>query len=263
MANNIWKSIGTTVKKKAPEILLAAGLIGMATTVVLAVKATPKAVTLLEEARKNREAKEKGDEVKDLTPIEKTFETIEATWKCYIPAILTFIGSSICLIGAFSESMRRNAALAAACSLSETALKEYRAKVVEAVGEKKESAIRDAVDQEHVKNNPVSSKEVYITRAGETLCYDHWSGRYFKTDVEKIRKAANEVSRRMLDEIYISLNDLYDEIGLSPVKIGDELGWNVNRTGLVEVRLGAQLAEGDIPCIVLDYVNAPVHDYMR
>ena len=263
MANNIWKSIGTTVKKKAPEIMLAAGLVGMVTTVVLAVKATPKAVQLLEEAKKERESETEEFEVKDLAPVEKVFEAVKATWKCYIPTILTGIGSMVCLIGAFSESMRRNAALAAACSLSETALKEYRAKVVETIGEKKEGAIRDAVDQEHVKQNPVSAKEVYITRAGETLCYDYWSGRYFKSDVEKIRKAANEVSRRMLDEIYISLNDFYDEIGLTPVKIGDELGWNVNRTGLVELRLGAQLAEGDIPCIVLDYVNAPVHDFMR
>ena len=257
---NIWNGIAAGLKKRSPEILLITGIGGMITTVVLAVRATPKAMLLIDEAAKERaEAASEDDEVQVLTPADK----IKAAWKAYIPAALTGIGSAACLVFAHSANARRNAALAAAYTLSESALKEYQAKVIETIGEKKEREIRDAVDQDRLKANPVSSREVYITRAGDTLCYDHWSGRYFKTDVEKLRRAANEVSRRMLDEMYISLNDFYEELGLPAIRIGEELGWNVNREGLVELRLGAQLAEGDIPCIVLDYLKPPVYDFMR
>lgn len=259
--SNFWKRLGSSVQKNAPELLLAAGLIGFVTTVVLAVEETPKAMQLLEEAKRKRASEEPEKERSEVIR-EHVEDYAKIIYKCYIPAMICGVSAIICLICAHNANLRRNAALAAACSLSETALKEYRAKVAETVGEQKEQEIRDAVNKDRLAANPVSTKEVYIC-GGETLCYDHWSGRYFKADPDKLRRAANEVSRRMLDEIYISMNDFYDEVGLSAVKIGDELGWNVNRTGLVDIRLGAQLAEGDIPCIVLDYVNAPVHDYMR
>lgn len=257
--NKLIKSLGAILHRKAPEILLGTGIAGMVTTVVLAVRATPKAMLLIEEAKAKKDTNEDVSISVDVTPI----EIIKATWKCYIPTVLIGSGSIVCLICAHSTNARRNAALAAAYSLSETALKEYQAKVVETIGEKKEQAIQDAVNKDRVTANPPVAQEVIITSHGDTLCYDHWSGRYFKSDVEKIRKAANEVSRRMLDEMYVSLNDFYSELGLSETPLGEELGWNVNREGFVEVKIGATLADGDVPCIVLDYANAPTYDYMR
>lgn len=257
---NIWKGIISGLKKRSPEILLITGIGGMLTTVFLAVRATPKALQLIDEAAKEKaEAADEDDEVQVLTPADK----VKAAWKVYIPAALTGAGSIVCLIFAHSTNARRNAALAAAYTLSETALKEYQAKVVETIGEKKEGEIRDAIDQDHLKQNPVKTSEVFITKSGDTLCYDHWTGRYFKSDAEKIRRAANEVSRRMLDEIYISMNDFHEELGLPPTVIGEEFGWNVNREGLVDVRLGAQLTEDGVPCLVLDYMKRPSYDYAR
>lgn len=253
------KSLGAILHRKAPEILLGTGIAGMVTTVILAVRATPEAMLLIDDAQVEKGLNEDSNELVKLTPI----DVVKATWKCYIPTVLIGSGSIICLVCAHSTNARRNAALAAAYSLSETALKEYQAKVIETIGEKKEQAIQDAVNKDRVAANPPTTQEIIITSHGDTLCYDHWSGRYFKSDVEKIRKAANKVSRRMLDEVYISLNDFYSELGLSETRLGDELGWNVNREGFVEVKIGATLADGDIPCIVLDYVNAPTYDYMR
>lgn len=247
------KNLKAMIHRRTPEILLGTGIAGMVTTVIFAVRATPKALILIEAAKN-----EKPDD-EDLT----VMETVKATWKCYIPTIMIGTSSIICLIGSYSANTRRNAALAAAYTISENALKEYQAKVIETIGEKKEQTIQDAVNKDRIEKNPPNTKEVIITSYGDTLCYDHWSGRYFKSDVEKIRKAANIVSRRMLDEMYISLNDFYSEIGLTETPIGDELGWNVNRDGLVEVKFSATLSDGDIPCIVLNYVNAPTYDFMR
>ena len=162
--------------KHSPEILTGIGIAGMVTTTVLAVRATPKALALIEEAKKEHEEK--------LTPA----KTIKATWKCYIPAAVMGTASTLCLIGARTVSARRTAALAAAYQISETALSEYREKVVETIGEKKEQVVRDAIAKDHVEAKPVSKSEVIITEKGNTLCYDALSGRYFKSDIEQIKK---------------------------------------------------------------------------
>jgi hypothetical protein len=248
---NAWKSVRTFTSKHSPEILTGLGIAGMVTTTILAVKGTPKALKLIE-------MKKEEDGVDELTAV----DVVKTTWKCYIPAVVTGTASIACLIGASSVSARRNAALATAYKLSETALTEYREKVVETIGEKKEQAIKEQVDKERLEKNPVSKNEVIITEKGNTLCYDYQSGRYFKSDIEKIKKAINEINRQMLLYDYVSLNEFYDELGLERTPMGDDLGWRVDR-GYIEPRFSSHIADDGTPCIVLNYEVAPQHDYSR
>ena len=246
----IIKNTKAVMSKHSPEILTAIGIAGMISSTVLAVKATPKALMLIEDARY-----EKGE---DLTAIEKT----KACWKCYIPAAVSGVTSAACLIGANSVNAKRNAALATAYKISETALTEYKEKVVETIGEKKEKTVRDKVAKGKVEKNPVSKNEIIITEKGNTLCYDAISGRYFKSDIEKIKKAANELNRRMLSEMYISLNEFYHSLGLHETSLGDNLGWNIDE-GLIELDFSSQIADDGTPCIVVDYLIAPRYDYSK
>lgn len=246
-----FNSVRTSVVKHSPEILTGFGIAGMVTTTVLAVKATPKALRLIEDARYEKgSALTKGEKVK-------------AAWKCYIPAAITCAVSTSCLIGASSVSLRRNAALATAYKLSESALVEYRDKVVETIGEKKEKVVREKVAEEQVERNPVSKNEVYITTKGDTLFMDPLSKRYFKSDFEVIRKAENELNARMLHNIfgYVSVNDFYDEIGLERTETGDMLGWNVNE--LIKIDRYPIMTEEGQPCIVLDFTSRPKYDYEK
>ena len=48
---SIAKGVRTAMKKHSPEILTGIGIAGMITTTVMAVKATPKALILLEEKK--------------------------------------------------------------------------------------------------------------------------------------------------------------------------------------------------------------------
>ncbi|MDE8707678.1 DUF6353 family protein, partial [[Ruminococcus] torques] len=96
--------------------------------------------------------------------------------------------------------VRRNAALATAYTLSESALNDYQEKVIEMFGEKKNEAVKDAIAKDKVEKNPVVTREVIITEKGNTLCYDAVSGRYFKGDIEKFKKAECELNRQMRDE---------------------------------------------------------------
>lgn len=249
---NLMSNTRQFVSKRSPEILTGIGIAGMITTTVLAVRATPKALQLIEE-------KKNDDWVDELSPL----EVVKTAWKPYVPAAVTGITSVACLIGASSVNAKRNAALATAYKLSETALTEYREKVIETIGEKKEKTVRDKVAEERVKKNPVSKSEVIITNNGTTLCFDPISARYFKSSIDKIKQAENELNKQMLHDIsgYVSLNDFYDELGLDHTSVGDDLGWNVDR--LIDISFSSQLNDNGEPSVVLDYLVAPKYDFYK
>lgn len=246
-----FKHAQLVVSKHSPEILTGLGIAGMITTTVLAVKATPKAIKLIEDYK---EAMVLDDE--KITAV----EVVKVAWKPYIPALVLGATSTACLIGASSVSAKRNAALATAYKLSETALSEYREKVIETVGERKEKGIREKVNEERIAKNPVSKSEVIITEKGNTLCYDALSGRYFKSDIEKIKKAVNEINRVMLLEMYVSLNDLYDELNLEHTNVGDTLGWHIDDK-LIELDPSSHIADDGTPCLVMDFTVRPHYNY--
>ena len=245
-----FKGVQTSLVKHSPEILTGIGIAGMLTTTVLAVKATPKALKLMDE-------KKKETDVEKLT----VGETIKTTWKCYIPAAVTCTASIACLIGARSVDAKRNAALATAYKLSETALAEYREKVVETIGEKKEKDIRDKISKDRIEGNPTNNNEIIITSNGETLCYDYYSKRYFKSNIDTIKRAVNEINRQLLLESYVSLNDFYSEIGLEGTDYGERSGWNTNDLKLIDVHYSSHLDTNGTPCLAIDFEVAPKYNF--
>ena len=246
------KSIKGVLERHTPEILTGIGVAGMVTSTVLAVKATPKAYLLVNDR-------------KDELEVEKlpVTELVKTTWKCYIPAAVTCGASIACLVGASSVNFKRNAALATAYKLSEAALSEYKDAVIETIGEKKEQSVRDKVAEKRLKKNPVSKSEVIVTGNGTTLCYDPVGNSYFKSNIQQIESAKNKLNARMLSENYVSLNDFYDELGIGPTKLGDDLGWDIYKDGLVEIAFSSQLAEDGTPCLVMDYSIAPRYEYYK
>lgn len=264
----ISKDLLKAIDKNSPQILTGIGIAGMITTSVLAVKATPKALILIEE-EKRRQNKELLDEAKktgstnrkQVTKL-KPSEVIKTCWKCYIPAVVTGALSTVCLIGSNSISTRRVTALATAYKLSETTLTEYKEKVIETIGEKKEREVRDNIAKDKIEQNPVKTSEIIITERGNTLCYDVISGRYFKSDINSIEKAINILNNRMMSEMYVSLSELYDELDLSHTSMSDKLGWNIDQ-GMIEIDFSSQIAEDGTPCIVLDYLTEPKYDFSK
>lgn len=243
------KSAKLWTTKHSPEILTGIGIAGMVTTTVLAVKATPKALVLIEDAKKEKKSR--------LTPI----ETVKVAWRPYIPAVVTGAASVACLIGASSVNLRRNAALATAYQLSTTALAEYKEQVVETIGEKKEETIREKISQKQLDKIPASNNEVILTGDGTSLCLDPLSKRYFVSDIEVIRKAEIKLNKQMQQSICgsVSLNDFYDEIGLDRIDIGDDLGWNANH--LIDIDDHPGKTKDNKLCWVIAHYNAPIYGY--
>ena len=262
-----FKMVKQFAKKRSPEILTGIGIAGMITTTILAVKATPKALQLIEEEKNRRTDKilegmspnedENCWQVVKLKPI----EVAKVAWKPYIPAVLLGASSVACLIGANSVHARRQAALYSAYKLSETAFTEYRDKVLETVGEETEKEVRDKVAKDKVEKNPASKTEIYMTGKRESLFYDPISDRHFMSDIETIRKIVNDLNYAMGygSEMYVSLSQLYDELGLKHTSISDNIGWNI-RDGLIEPDFSSQIDEGK-PCIVLDWLKVPSYNF--
>lgn len=266
-----FKSFRNAMVKHSPEILTGFGIAGMITTTVLAIGATPKALKLIED-EKNRQnyeickdARNRGldscEHIERLKPV----EVIKTTWKCYIPAAVTGVTSVACLIGANSIHARRHAALATAYQLSTTALNEYKDKVIETIGERKEKTIREKIDKDHVDKNPVNPNGIIVTKKGSTLFMDGFSNNYFESDIEEVKSAINRLNAYLVREGEACLNDLYDELNLDHSDIGYKVGWNANRVGreLIELNTTAQIASDGRPCIVVNCNPAPEWNYSR
>lgn len=235
--------------KKSPELLTTVGTVGMFVSLGLTVKGTVKAVKIVE-------AKKEELGVEKLTPK----ETVQATWKCYVAPAVTALTSTACIILSDNIAMSRHAKLATAYKICETGFIEYKDKVVETFGEEKERVIREQIAEDKMKETPIANTEVLVTKPGDTLCFDPMSGRYFKSDQNLIDKAVNQLNRRMNLEMYISLNDLYDELGLERIETGDILGWNMN-TGHIDITPRGHISEDGQPCLLLRYDVEPRYDY--
>lgn len=264
-----FKMVKTTINRRSPEILTGIGVAGMITTTVLAVKATPKALKKIEE--------KKLEVYDELDPLDvpsqalpedvklKPIEVVKVTWKCYIPAVVTGAASIACIVGASKVNLKRNAALATAYNLSQTALTEYKEKVVETIGDKKEQKIRESIAQDKIDKNPPSeevNKSLVILGNGDFPVKDTLSGRYFISNENKLDAIENKINSKLLSYDYVSLNEIYDELELEPTSLGDQLGWNRYRDG--EFRFNkyntSKLPDGR-PCLVLDYHVGPRYEY--
>jgi hypothetical protein len=176
-------------------------------------------------------------------------ETAEIVWKVYIPPVVSAGVTIACIVGAAKASSRRTAAITAAYSLSERAFTEYREKVVEVLGKNKDQKVRDAIAQDKVTNNPPPA--ILTTSDGEVLCCELLTGRYFKSDMEALRKAENKINSMALGNGEASLSDLYYLLGLPWTTFSSENGWTAER--LLELEFSPIMAPGDKPCLAFDY----------
>ena len=194
------------LKKHSSTILTVVGATGVVATSVLSVKATPKALALIEDAKK-----EKGE---NLTPI----EVVSVAWKPYIPAVITGLSTIACIFGANFLNTRNQASLMSAYALLDRTFKEYKEKTKEIYGEEADINIKNAI----VKSRYDESLE---PQNGNVLFYDHNSMQFFESTMEKVMQAENEFLEIFHDRGYACLNEYYDILGLPRTTYGYQLGW--------------------------------------
>lgn len=205
--NNLLRGSKLFVKRNASTILTSVGGVGVVATSVLAVKATPKAMVLLEQARE-----EKGEELTKL-------EVVQAAGLVYIPAVLVGVSTIACIFGANVLNKRQQAALTSAYALLDSSYKEYKNKVKDIYGEEGEKEIREKIAEDHYEEMPDEDD-------GKQLFYDEYSQRFFKATNETVLRAEYLVNKEVTTNYYATINELYGYLGLEKTDGGDAIGWS-------------------------------------
>lgn len=246
----VTKGLTKILSENSSTVLTGAAVAGVLTTSVLSIKAALKADVILRE----------WDAVEHRLGDESAFkEDLGRTWKCYIPPFLSAAATIAAIIAARQIDARKNATLLSVATLSETAFREYKDKVVEQIGAKKEQTVRDSIAQDRIDANP--NTQLVISDSGDVLFYDASSGRYFESTVEKVRKAQNDINAEILNDMYVSQNDFNNKIGLASNDAGELVGWNLDN--LLEVQFSATLTAEGKPVAVIGYAKDPVLRYYK
>ena len=242
----VLKQSERLLKKHSPEILTGLGLMTLASSVVLAVKATPKALWVIEH-----------EEIEQAHPL-TTKEKVKVAGKLYIPAAAAFVAGSACIIGASSIHLHRNAALAAAASLTDATFKSYREVVSEKIGEEVEKDIHKEVAAKKMEEHSPETKIINLPhRDDATWCYDPLVDRYFWSTRNVIENAVNVFNRQMRYDMRLSVNEWFDTLGLDHAALADDLGWDIDTNGYLELTYDSRLDKTGKPALVLVYTNPP------
>lgn len=262
MINDVFNKVLKFANDHSPEILIGGGVVGMATSTILAVRATPKALELIEDKKYELD-------VEELTRKEIAL----ATWKQYVPAIGVGVLSTACIVFGTTKSLKRNTALATVYALSESTLREYQKKTKEIVGEDKAREIDREVSKSRVKERlnekPViveskDSEYVEHTGNGDTLIYDSLSGRFFRSSVNAVESAVNAINYSMMNEYIMTVNDFYNELDIRTNGAGSLIGWKSDKE-MMEITFDSDVDRHGNPYLILSYVNRPMplYDYPR
>lgn len=199
--------------KNAPTILSCVGAAGVIATSVLAVKATPKAIKLIEQARED-----KGEE---LTKI----EVVKVAGPVYIPAIITGLSTVACIFGANVLNKRQQASLMSAYAFLDSSYKEYKNKVAELYGEDANGAIKKEMARD--KYDEYTDEYDIFPSKNRHLFFDSFAMRYFESTIENVQRAEYRLNRTLALKDAVSVNEFYDLLDIPRVENGDRYGWSV------------------------------------
>lgn len=237
---SILKTAQTFILRNSHHILTGLALLGVGASVALSV-------------RSDRIMHEWDiDEFKRLTKEQR----IMIYAKIYAPPAIAILATGACIVGAHSISVKRESSLLLAYEGTRQMYDRYRSTVQERLGPEEKHIAEKAAS----KAQPVP-RETIVYGEGDVLFYDAYSGRYFKSTVNKIDRVVNELNYTLLREMCVSLNEFYAGIGLDGISLGDQLGWNEQRQ--IEVHYGSRVTEEGRACIVLDFVIEPTERWYK
>lgn len=239
-------------KANSPLLLTAVAVGGVVTTAIFSARAHQEALLDYQDDYRSMEEGPK-------TQLEITKDY----WHHYIVPVVSGALTITAIVAAHKVSVRRQAGIAAALALSEKTLTDYRDKVAEIVSQRKSDQAMEEVVQKQINDNvrPPWDSEVTKTDPQKHLCYDEYTGRWFTSNREEIERAVNAINHQINNDMYASLNDLYDRLGMGRTSAGDAMGWNSMK--LLDVSFSSHLSPEGEPCLALLYLTRPVPNYHR
>lgn len=225
-------------KHNSPAILATAAGVGVITTAYLSGKASVKASKIIAEDQE--------------TPYDRRKALIhnaKLVWKTYIPTGISAAATIGCIVGAQRTAGNKTLAATTALAVSERAYSAYRDKVIEEFGERKDQSIRDQVVAEQIQRDPPPAH--ILSGPGNVLCQELFTGRYFTSDMETLRKAQNDLNERLMGGVYCTLDEWYDLIGLDYTKASNNIGWTSDKQ--MKLNFSTHLSPDGRPVLAFDY----------
>lgn len=242
-------------RKNRNEVMIVAGAVGLAVSTFFVGLKTPKFKEFIEEEKKAQETEKLP--IKDVAKIAA---------KSYISPALGTVASASLIIGGLASNCKKNEAFASMCMASNAALKQYKERVIETVGEEKEKEIAKKVvvkDGEIVEDiDDVSDIMAYANKDKVYTFIDSYSGRRFKCTKNKLDHVKNILNERLLTEYNIYLNEYYDEIGLKHTDAGEILLWNADE-GLLNIKYEPMFDDYGNITILVSFTEKPSKDYYK
>ena len=245
------------LKRNASTILTCVSAVGVVATTIMAVKTTPKVMSLIDEAKE-----EKGEELTKL-------EVVKVAGPAYIPTILTGTATIACIFAANIINKHQQAALMSAYALLDQSYKDYKNKVDELYGEEAGKQVRAEIakDKYTGDHKPLDNNK--------ELFYDFYSGRYFESTKETVMWAQYETNRALALYSGVGVNDFYGFLGIEEYPEYDQVGWTqgilsgVYWTYWIEFNWEEVVIDGDddmyegMTCTIIHMPNEPVMGYLE
>lgn len=252
-----------TLKKHSPAILAVAGVAGIATSFVMACKATTKLNPILEETKRNIDAvhaavetgtaQTMDPETQEIIPVEYTPEdgkkdlTIYSVQggikiaKLYAPSVALGLLSVGCMIGSNYILRKRNVYLAAAYTAVDKGFKEYRGRVIERFGDALDRELKYGVKAIEVTEEVTDAKTGEVTtvtktvevydpnnRSPYTFVFDEtckgWE-RDARFNFTFLQQTQAYWNNRLKTIGYVFLNEVLEDLGIPRCKMGNIVGW--------------------------------------
>ena len=237
------------IKRNAPTILSCLGVAGVVATTVTAVKATPKALSLIENAEE-----EKGEKL-------SKWEKINVAGPVYIPSVITGVATMACILGSNVISKRQQATLMSAYALLDNSYKEYKQKVIQLYGEDADKNVKESVAKDKYEKDDIKLDDE------SRLFYDDFSGRYFESTLEKVLLAEYELNKEFGRDGYAYLNRFYELLGITQERNCKALGWSqemifdMYSTYFIEFDHPKIVMDDGLECYILSFCYDPVVDF--
>lgn len=248
--NNLLNRSQRFLKRNSSTILTFIGAAGVIATTVTAVKATPKALMLLEKAKE-----EKGDEL-------TKFEVVKIAGPAYVPTAVLGVSTLACIFGANLLSQRGQASLMSAYALADRSYKDYRKKVDELYGKEAGSQIRAGIVKDKYENEPPR-----VIEDGKRLYFDFYSGRYFEATPSDVKTAEYELNRKLMLHDCAYLNEWYYLLDLEPMEFGLDFGWSTCANSdmywqtWVDFHHEKVVMDDGLECIIISFSQDPYPDF--
>lgn len=248
--NSLLNKSQVFLKKNSATILTVMGAAGVVVTTVSAVKATPKALLLLEDAKV-----EKGE---DLTKLEK----VKVAGPAYIPTVVLGVSTIACVLGANTLNKRHQASLMSAYALLDSSYEDYRTKVDSLFGEEAGQQVRAEIAKDKYEDDAQK-----VIEDGKRLYYDFYSGRYFEATPALVKRAEYEVNRTLMLDDGVFLNEWYQHLDLEPLEHGWDFGWAACANSdmywqtWIDFNHEKTTMEDGLECIIVSFNQEPYPDF--